>query len=165
MPMTSMTSRASVAASNRTGVVFVVGVVAQWLAILLPQGTWAAVLRYGGLSLITVQLAWLARAGYVQRRLVWDRESWRRYLVACTFPLAALLLLAASLVALELKLPIIGERGSTTRGVFAAVSTLFLLAGSLGVASAIFWLAPGDPARQFDGPRWLFRRREMGRSR
>ena len=128
----------------------------------LRESPVATVLWWLAIGYITLDLVHSARSGYLRRKPHWTPESWRRYLTVCLIPLGALAMLAASLVAHDLDLPIIGASGSVARGIFAAVSTLFLLIGAVGLATALSWLSHGDPTRQFDGSRWLRRAKRAG---
>ena len=130
-----------------------------WLAIfaahLWPDSAAAEWLRGAGLTYLGLSFLLRVRAGYVRRRPHWTAESWRRYLMACSVPAAAIVLLAAMLIALDMRLPIVGAAESNRRSAFAAASLVLLLIGGGGLALATEWLERGDETRQFDYPVWL----------
>jgi len=132
------------------------------VASFLPDSTLRDLLRYLALGYFSIDMLLWTRAGYLRRRPHWTRESWRRYLTACVVPIAALLVVASLLLALEWKLPVIGEARSTTRLVWAWVSIVLLVVGAAGLAAAIDRLSSGDPSRPFAWPRWLSRRGSAG---
>lgn len=120
---------------------------------VMRESMLADALRLAGMVWITAVLVLRLRAGYLRRRPYWTRESWQRFLLVCTIPVAALLLLVAFLVALEWRLPMLGPPHSSTRGLWAAASIVAMLIGAGGLAIAVFWLATGEPSRQMPWPR------------
>jgi hypothetical protein len=130
-------------------------------ASLSPDSALADGVRYLALGYILVDLLLRARSGYLRRRPHWTPESWRRYLMACSVPAGALLIIVAMLTAHELRLPIVGAAHSTARSVWAAGLVVCLVIGGGGLVAAIDWLAEGDASRQFVLPRWLSRGRDQ----
>lgn len=139
------------AASNGAGMALL------FAATVMPQSTLGDAVRYAGMACITVLFVLRAGEGYMRRRPYWTHQSWRRYLLACCIPGAALLILAGMLVALEWRLPIVGPPQSGTRTAWAAASLVFMLIGAGGLAVAVGWLADGEPSRQMGWPKWLDR--------
>jgi hypothetical protein len=135
--------------SSRKAIVNGVAALVLLVGTLMRGSLLGDVLRYSALAYMTAGLVVMARRGYLRRRPHWTGESWRRYLVTCAIPASALVLLVASLVAHAIRLPAIGAPGSATRGVFAGVTTLCLVVAAAGIAQAAWWLAEGDPSRQF----------------
>jgi|SRR5688572_1713497 len=125
---------------------------------LMPDSLLREGLRYLAFGYILFDLILRARSGYLRRQPHWTSDSWRRYLTACSVPIGALLALVFMVVALDWKLPFVGESRSFTRGVWAAGSLFFMMVGALGLVSVIEWLHEGDPSHQFSLPRWLRRR-------
>jgi hypothetical protein len=126
---------------------------------LWPDSRIAQIARDLAMTYIACEVAFRAWSGYVRRRRYWTSESWRRYLTACAVPVISLGMLVFMLFALEWRLPFIGARRSTARGVFAAVSMIFMIVGSVGLVTVIEWLHEGDPSGSFTLPSWLRRRR------
>lgn len=117
--------------------------------VLPDESAFARPLVFLGGAYITLGLVLRARTGYLRRRPYWTRDSWRRYLLVCSIPLGALLILAGMMAALEMRLPIAGAPRSSARGVWIWGILLCMLIGAGGLAIAIGWLADGEPARQF----------------
>jgi hypothetical protein len=130
-----------------------------FVADRLPPSPFSAILRYSSLTAFVIGLVLQICAGYQRRRLYWTRESWRRYLIASSIPVAALLIFAAGEVAFELRLPIVGAARSTTRELWIAGMVLLMLIGAAGLGGMVSWLAVGDASRQFEWPPWLRRPR------
>jgi magnesium-transporting ATPase (P-type) len=112
-------------------------------------------LRVLGWSIMSVGFVLLARTGYLKRRPFWTADSWRRYLLVCSIPVSALLIMAAMMVALEMRLPMVGPPRSGLRSAWIAGTLMFMLVGGGGLAVAMLWLADGEPSRQFTWPQWL----------
>lgn len=126
---------------------------------MLARDTWYSdELRYVALTYLFGDFVFRAREGYVRRRPHWSAESWKRYLRACLVPIGALIMVAASLVALEMKLPIVGASRSALRTVWATGMAVFLILGGFGMAVVVGWLTDGEASEQFALPRWLSRR-------
>jgi hypothetical protein len=121
----------------------------------MPDSALADGLRYLALGYIGIRLIVRARAGYVRRRPYWTAESWRRYLIACSVPAGALLILVCMLAGLEWRPTMFGAARSATRSAWGAVTVVFMIIGAGGLAVAIESLATGDPTRQLRWPRWL----------
>jgi hypothetical protein len=120
------------------------------------SGSWLANgMRYLAFGYISIDILLRARAGYLRRRPYWTLDSWRRYLKACSVPVGALAIMVFMMVALEWRLPFVGVSRSTTRGLWAAGTLLFMVIGVGGLVSGIEWLNRGDPSRQCALPRWL----------
>ena len=130
-------------------------------ATVMPASTLADAVRYAGLGCITAPLILRTRMGYVRRRPHWTAQSWRRFLLVCSIPITALLMLVAMLFALEWRLPIVGARQSMTRSIWATASVVFMLVGAGGLAIAISWFADGEPSGQLQWPKWLARVRQV----
>jgi len=122
---------------------------AAFVALLLPHSGFAGILRHLASACVAVLFVLRAREGYLRRRPHWTAQSWRRYLIACSIPIAALVILAAMVAASDWGLAIAGETHSRRRQLWAIASLVFLLIGGGGLAVAIEWLAGGDPSRQF----------------
>jgi hypothetical protein len=112
-----------------------------------------------GIGCITLAVVLSAREGYRRRRPHWTRESWRGYFTLCLIPMAALLIMTGMMTALELRLPIVGAARSTLRMFWALGTILFMVVFVIGLVMVIERLRQGDPARPFEWPRWLSRRR------
>lgn len=128
-------------------------------ASLLPDSWLSDGLRYLAAAYISIDLILRARAGYLRRRPFWTTDSWRRYLTACAVPVAAIGIMLAMMVALEARLPIVGEARTALRTVWAVGTLAFMLIGVIGMVSAIEWLHRGEASSQFSLPQWLSRRR------
>jgi hypothetical protein len=128
------------------------------VASRLADSPLAIGMRYSALIYLSVDLLLQARAGYLRRRPHWTPESWRRYFIACSVPVGALLVVAGVLVAVDWRLPIVGQAGSTTRGVWVLVLIFSLFVGAGGLAVVLGWLTRGEATQQFAGLAW-FRRR------
>ena len=128
------------------------------VANLLPDSPLTIGMRYSAIVYLSVDFLLQARAGYLRRRPYWTPESWRRYFIACSVLVGALVVVAGMLVALELRLPIVGQAGSTTRGVLVLGLVFFLSVGAGGLGLVLGWLTRGEAAQQFAGSSW-FRRR------
>jgi hypothetical protein len=116
---------------------------------LLPALTLATIVRRLAFGYVIIDLVLRARAGYLRRRSYWTRESWRRYLLACSIPVGALLLVFGIAWAVDLRLSIVGASGSVMRGTFVAVAVVCVLVFMFGLWIALDWLTEGEPARQF----------------
>jgi hypothetical protein len=118
----------------------------------------ASALRYAALTYMFGAFALQVHSGYVRRRPHWTAESWRRFLLAASVPVGAVMLAFGIMFALEAKIPIVGEPRSFLRSLWIIGIFVFLLFGAVGSAFALHWLAEGDASRQFGLPRWLRRR-------
>src|SRR6266545_4135958 len=145
--------------TSRRSVGNILAMLVLFVGSLLPESGFAVGLRYLALGYISIDILLRARAGYLRRRPYWTRDSWRRYLKACSVPVGALVILVCMMAALEWRLPIVGAARSTVRGVWAVGTLVFMLIGAGGLVTVIEWLAQGDPSRQFALPRWLTRGR------
>jgi hypothetical protein len=128
------------------------------LMALLAGGVWSHTwfgdgLRYLAFAYFSIDIVLRARAGYLRRRPYWTADSWRRYLLACAVPVVALLIVVCMMAAFEWRLPIVGAARSTARGVWAAVTLVFMFIGAVGLVTVIDWLARGDPSQPFVSPR------------
>ncbi len=115
-------------------------------------------LRYVALTYLVGDFVLRIREGYLRRRPHWTADSWKRYLQACAIPVGALLIVAASFVALEMKLPVVGASRSGLRAVWVLGMMFFLVLGGVGMAIVTGWLTDGEASQQFSLPRWLSRR-------
>lgn len=97
------------------------------------------------------------RTGYRRRQPHWTGESWRRYLTAAVIPFLALVGVFAMAAAVDWKLPIAGASRSPLRGVWVGAMMVLMLFAIVGITLVVSWLRDGDPARQFEWPRWLRR--------
>ena len=131
-----------------------VALVAMVVGSRMPASTIASVIHYAGVGYILLDLGRHVRTGYLRRRPHWTAASWRRYLTAAAIPLGAIALVLASAAAIDMRLPIAGERGSIVRFVFVMCSLASLLVGMIGLAIVIGWLTDGEPSEQFTLPRW-----------
>lgn len=122
---------------------------------VLPHSWLADGLRYLAFGYISIALLLRARAGYLRRRPYWTPDSWRRYLKISLVPVGALVIMVLMMVAFEWRLPVVGASRSTTRGLWAAGTLVFMVTGTGGLVSAIEWLNYGDPSRPCALPRWL----------
>jgi len=129
--------------------------VAMVAADLLPESRLSAGVRYLALGYLTLDFLFRLRVGYSRRRPYWTQESWRRYLVACSVPVGALLLMAGMMVALEWKMSFVGAARLAVRGVWVGSLVICLLVGVAGLSVALDWLTTGEASRQFALPRWL----------
>ena len=136
-------------------------ILALFVAQGLPDSAVADGVRYVVAGYISIDLLLRARAGYLRRRPHWTPESWRRYLITCSIPTGALLIMVSLIAALEWRLPIVGAARSTTRGVWAAGAMVFMIVGAGGLVVAVEWLATGETSQQFAAPRWLTRARRQ----
>lgn len=126
---------------------------------LAIRGKWYADgLRYVALTILVGDFVLRMREGYLRRRPHWTADSWKRYLQACAIPIGALLIVAASFVALEMKLPIVGASRSALRAVWVLGLMFFIVLGGVGTAIVVGWLTDGEASQQFSLPRWLSRR-------
>ena len=131
-----------------------VALVAMFVGSRMPDSTIASVIHYGGFGYILFDVGRHVRTGYLRRRPHWTAESWRRYLTAAAIPVGAIALVLASAAAVDMSLPIAGERGSVVRFVFVMGSLVSLLVGTIGFAIVIGWLTDGEPSQPFTLPRW-----------
>ena len=118
----------------------------------------ATVLRYSALTYMLATFALQVHAGYSRRRPHWTAASWRRFLLASSAPVGAVILAFGIMFALEAKIPLVGESRSILRGLWIVGMFVLLLFGAAGSAVALHWLAGGDASRQFAVPAWLRRR-------
>ena len=126
-----------------------------FVASLLPDSPLKDGLRYLAVGYVLVDLLLRARSGYLRRRPHWTRESWRRFLTACSVPAGAVVAFVFMMAAFEWRLPIVGAARSSARGIWAVGTMVFIVVGVGGLVVAIEWLAQGDPSRQFAGPAGL----------
>lgn len=117
-----------------------------------PASVVARIFWYAALAYLAGDLVFRAHTGYVRRRPCWTGASWRRYLIACAFPVAALVFAFWMTSASDANPALLGPRGSSTRDLWVAALTVSLLLGAIGVASAVYWLEQGDPAKPFRWP-------------
>jgi hypothetical protein len=122
---------------------------------VFPESTIAVGWRNLALAYILIDLLLRVRAGIVRRSPYWTRDSWRRYLLACTVPVVSLIMMVLMMIALERRLPFVGASQTPARAVSATVMLVFMLVGAIGTVMVIEWLHDGDPSRQFAIPRWL----------
>lgn len=126
---------------------------------VVTTGKWySGGLRYVALTILLGDFVLRIREGYLRRRSHWTADSWKRYLQACAIPVGALLIVAVSFVALEMKLPIVGASRSALRAVWVLGMVFFLVLGGVGMAIVVGWLTDGEASQQFSLPRWLSRR-------
>ena len=126
-----------------------VAVVAMFIASRFSNSTLANVVEYAALGYLTLDIALMARAGYLRRRPYWTAESWRRYLASCAVYPFALLAPLGIAGAVDLKLTVVGAPGSLLRATWIGAALVCLLVGAWGLARAISWLTEGDPAQPF----------------
>ena len=62
----------------------------------IPDSTFQDVLWSLAIGYIFVDMFLRARDGYLLRRPHWTRQSWRHYLIACTVPAGALVIVCGS---------------------------------------------------------------------
>ena len=117
-----------------------------------PDSVMAQTMRYAAFAYIIGDLLVRARSGYLRRRPYWTSASSRRFLIACAFPIAALVFTFWVTLASDANPALLGPRGSSTRDLWAAGLVLGLLFGACGVASAVAWLEYGDPTKEFRWP-------------
>ena len=120
----------------------------------LREALWWLAIGY-----ITFDFALQARAGYLRRRPHWTAESWRRFRKACAIPVGGFAVMVAIMMALEWRLPFVGEPRSALRLFWASAVILFMLIGAFGLVAVINWLTAGEASQQFVLPRWLSRGR------
>ncbi|MHB0962304.1 MAG: hypothetical protein ACYC5V_03725 [Gemmatimonadaceae bacterium] len=125
------------------------GLLALLVASMLPASPLRDGLTYLAAVYIVVDFGLLARSGYLRRRPHWTETSWRRFLMACSVPVGALVVMVSMMAAFERRLPIVGAAGSNARGLWAVGIMAFMILGVGGLVVAVSWLAQGDPTRQF----------------
>src|SRR4051812_32108620 len=104
---------------------------ALFAAEFLPDSWLKSGIVSAGLSYMAVALVLRARTGYLRRRPYWTPESWRKYLAACSFPVAALLVSIAMMMAVEWHLPIAGVANSDARATWASMLIGLMIVGVL----------------------------------
>jgi small-conductance mechanosensitive channel len=131
------------------GIRMLLPLIAMVVADRLPDWRFSDLLRYSAMGYILVDIVLRARSGYHRRLRHWTRESWRRYFLASAIPAGALLIFVCMQIAFAFRISLVGTAHSTTRAIWVAIELTFLLIGGVGFASAVTWLAEGDPSKQF----------------
>ena len=139
----------------RRRVLFQVAVLMGLAGNILPESGFADGLRYLAFGYVSIDLVLQARAGILRRRPHWTADSWRLYLKACSVPIGAFAIMVLMMAALEWRLPMVGAARSSVRAVWAGGTLAFMVIGTVGLVFALDWLNRGDPAWQFESPRWL----------
>lgn len=129
------------------------------VATQLPESPLREGLRYVAMAYMLGDLLVRVREGYARRRPHWTAASWRQFLIGCSIPVGALMVLVAMLTALDLRLSIVGEPRSMLRFIWAASAVVFTVIAGGGVAVVLGWLTDGEPSQQFVLPKWLRRGR------
>lgn len=112
-------------------------------------------LRYLASTYIVFDLVLRARSGYLRRRPFWNASSWRHYLLACSMPLVAFLIMLAMMTVLEMSHPIAGEARSGQRAVWALGTLAFMVIGTIGLVWVIEWLHRGEASEPFELSAWI----------
>ena len=144
--------------SSRPSAATPIAVLCLLVAHWLPESAATNVLSYGALGYLAWSIGVRFRSGYLRRRPHWTADSWRRYLLACSVPAVALLILLGTAAAVDLRLSFVGTPASAVRGFWVAGALVSLLVAAVGLGAVIGWMVDGDPTRQFTGPRWFKRR-------
>jgi hypothetical protein len=139
--------------NSNSSVGFFIAMLGLFVASRLPDSPFSSLVRYVAVGYIVLDFTLHARAGYRRRRPHWTRDSWRRFLIACSVPTSALVVFVGILAALERRLPIAGTNGSTLRGLWVISLMLCMVVGVGGLVAAIGYLTQGDATQQFPWPR------------
>lgn len=127
--------------------------------IMFPDSAIARATKWFAMGWLMLDLVLSAREGYLRRRPHWTRASWRGYFTLCLIPVGALIIMIGMMTALELRMPIVGAPRTSLRLVWGLGTVFFMVVFVFGLFMAIDRLRQGDPARPFEWPRWLGRRR------
>lgn len=116
-------------------------------------------LRFFALGYMVIDSVLRIRAGYLRRRPHWTPRSWRQFAIGCAIPVGALVAAGGIFTAFALQLPIIGERGTPLRGIWATTVAVLAVIGGVGLAAVKIWLEKGAADQQFELPGWFRWRR------
>jgi hypothetical protein len=86
--------------NSNSSVGFFIAMVGLFVASRLPDSPFSSLVRYLAVGYIVVHFILRARSGYRRRRPHWMRDSWRRFLIACSVPTSALVVFVCMLAAL-----------------------------------------------------------------